>query len=251
MLADKTYYFHDQPKTYQEAKDFIDWYRRSIHRSFDRHMVISRHVPRGSYALDYGCGWGTFSEILHAERGCRVDGIDLDPHSIEIAKDMVGEEDGLSFSVKHIGEIADEIYEVVLSTQVIEHTFNPGFYLKECNRVLQTGGLLIISLPNIIAPRYIYGLLAMSDARVSFSKISRTMKNHDRTHDHLQAWDPITFCRLICALGFEFVDYEPMEGLPLPRGHYWRHPWWRFKNLSYTMMFKVRKYKYVDIQPTD
>ena len=249
MKEEKTYYLYSEPKSYQETKAFIDWYRQSIHRSFDRHVVTLKHIPLRNYVLDYGCGWGTFSEMMHEERECRVDGIDLAPHSIEIARDFIGEKEGLSFSTKHIQEIADNVYDIVVSTEVIEHTLNPGIYLGECNRVLKPGGHLIISLPNITTPRYAFSTL-LADPRRHFESISQTMKtSYDKTHHHIQAWDSITFCRLACVLGFEYVDHEFMTGWALPKNRYWRRPWGRLKSLSNKMMFKLKKYQFVDVLP--
>lgn len=245
----KIYYIGGKPKTYQEAKAFIERYRCSIRRSFDRHMVIPKHIPMHSYVLDYGCGWGTFSEIVYEERECRVDGIDLSLDSIELARDCVGERNGLSFSTKSIREIDNQVYDVVTSTEVVEHAHNPGMYLKECNRVLKPGGYLVISLPNIMTPRYILSTL-LGDAQRRFRSISREMRtSYDKIHHHIQAWDPTTFCRLVCVMGFEYMSHEFIEGQALPKNIYWRHPWGRLKNLSCKIVFKLRKYKFVDIHP--
>jgi ribosomal protein L11 methylase PrmA len=108
MEQNKTWYIHSDPKSYGEAKAFIDQYRRSVQRGFDRHVVMPKYIPQHSYVLDYGCGWGVFSEIVHQQRQCRVDGIDPDPHSIQIAQDFVREREGLPFSTQPIREIAKE-----------------------------------------------------------------------------------------------------------------------------------------------
>jgi 2-polyprenyl-3-methyl-5-hydroxy-6-metoxy-1,4-benzoquinol methylase len=248
-MEEKIYYIYGKPKNYQETKTFIESYRRSVRRSFDRHMVTLKHVPPRTLVLDYGCGWGTLSELIHKERECQVDGIDLASHSIEIARDFIGEGDGLSFSTKSIQEIDDNVYDVVVSTQVIEHTLNPGMYLAECCRVLKPGGHLVISLPNIITPRHILSTL-LGNSQRHFGAISQTIKaSYDKTRHHVQGWDPATFCRFSCVLGFEYVNHEFMEGWALPKGRYWRRPWGRLKNLSYKMVFKLKKHKHVAVQP--
>lgn len=245
MPTETIYYFHQQPMTYQQAQDFLVRYRRSIRRSFDRYTRILPHIPLHSHVLDFGCGWGVFTEMVHLERQCQIDGIDLDPASIQIARDLVQEKQGLSFSVRHIKEILDETYDVVISTQVAEHTLNPGNYLCECNRVLRPGGYLIISVPNILTPRQFLSILSPT-AREKFQAISKMSENqHVRTRDHVQAWDPLTFCRLLSTLGFEYDNHEFMEGVALPLGKYWRRPWGLFKNWSYTMLFKMHKVKFI------
>lgn len=247
MLTDKVYYVHQKPMSYWETEAFINAYRRSIRRDFDRYARILPHIPSNSYILDYGCGWGTFSEMMHQVSSCRVDGIDTDFHSIEIARDFVGEKEGLSFSIKRIQEIASATYDVVVSTQVAEHTLNPGNYLRECNRVLRAGGYLVISVPNILTPRYFISILS-SRLEQKLRAISKDAnQSRDQTRDHVQAWDAPTFCRLLCSSGFEYETHEFMEGIALPKGLYWRHPWGRLKQWSYTMMFKMRKVELADL----
>jgi SAM-dependent methyltransferase len=41
-------------------------------------------------------------------------------------------------------------FDLVLSTQVLEHVVDPGAYLKECYRVLRTGGTLVLSTHGVM-----------------------------------------------------------------------------------------------------
>lgn len=246
MEQNKTWYIHSSPKSYEETKTFIEQYRQAVRRDFDRHMVMPDYIPQHSFVLDYGCGWGIFSEIVHQQRQCYVDGIDPDPHSIQVARDFVGEREGLSFSTQPVREIANETYDVVISAEVIEHTLNPGTYLQECNRVLKQGGYLVISFPNIMTPRYMLSAL-LGNAQRRFTAISETMeKSYDKTRHHIQAWDATTFCRLASALGFSYVTHKFMEGWALPKNLYWRHPWGQLNNWSCKVMFKLEKKRPVD-----
>lgn len=45
---------------------------------------------------------------------------------------------------------ASELYDTVLSTQVLEHVANPAAYLQECCRILKPGGQLILSTHGMI-----------------------------------------------------------------------------------------------------
>ena len=183
-----------------------------------------------------------------ADKGCYVEGIDMDKHSVEIAKDIINERDFLKFRNIPISDIHDEVYDYVISNQVIEHTHNPGNYLMECNRVLKNDGFLMISLPNTINLRFFAG---------QFADFNKKFKNYfidhayDKTHDHIQAWDPFTFMKLLNSMGFDYVAHEFMEGMALPMGKYVNLNIPRIKNLSYTMMFKVQKNKFVKINNFD
>jgi 2-polyprenyl-3-methyl-5-hydroxy-6-metoxy-1,4-benzoquinol methylase len=246
-VTDKAYRIHGQHLTLGEAGAFISEYAESIRAPTSRYMQILAHVPPGTYVLDYGCGWGCFSQML-TEHGCTVDGIDIDPDSIAIARDIVHEKDRLTFALEDISEITEETYDVVVSTQVAEHTHNPGNYVVQCNRVLKIGGYLVISVPNVLNPRFFLSTL-IKDHHSRYRRISTEIREHyDKTQHHIQAWDPAAFCRFLCSLGFEYVDHTFMEGIALPRGKYWHTAIPRIGNWSYTMMFKVKKYQYVDVQ---
>lgn len=245
----RTYILNGAEKKYNEVKSFIDNYSKEIKTNLKgRYNIILKLVPSNTYVLDYGCGWGIFSEML-ANKGCRVDAIDLDRHSIEIAKDFIKENELLKFKQIPISSIKDEKYDCVISSQVIEHTHNPGNYLMECNRVLKKDGYLIISLPNIITPNII--LTQLIDWNKKFAHHFKNYK-YLKMHDHIQAWDPFSFMRLLNSMGFEFVSIDFIEGLPFPKDKYFRlfevpH----INNLSYTMVFKVQKKGFVEINNFD
>ncbi len=246
-MTNKTYHIYGQDLTFEETRAFIDRCASGIRQPHSRYMQTLAHVPSRTYVLDYGCGWGCFSQMLF-EHGCIVDGIDIDPDSIAIAKDIIRKNNHLTFALKDIRDIADETYDVVISMQVAEHTHNPGNYVKQCNRVLKAGGYLIISVPNIMNPRFFLSML-VRDHHTCYHRISTEIKErYDKVHHHIQAWDPTTFCRFLCSLGFEYEDHAFMEGVALPKGKYWYTDIPGIKSWSYTMMFKVKKYQYVDIQ---
>ena len=228
-LMDKLYYIHKKETSFDAAKSFITEHHKAIIlNSRGRYNKILEYIPSKTHVLDYGCGWGTFSKML-VDKGCRVDGIDLDRYSIDIAKDIIKENELLKFENISIADIPDEKYDYVVSTQVIEHTHNPGNYLVECNRVLKKNGYLVISLPNILNLRFFATQL------INFNKKFTTYFKdfeYDKTHDHIQACDPLTFMRLLCSVGFEYVAHEFVEGMPLPEGKYIHLEIPHIKNLS-------------------
>jgi 2-polyprenyl-3-methyl-5-hydroxy-6-metoxy-1,4-benzoquinol methylase len=237
----RTYTIRSREFPYSEAKTYIDGYREAIAKPGSRYHSTLKFIPRESSVLDYGCGWGVFSEMISRRRGCDVFGIDIDSKSVEIAKDIVGESDLLKFSTAKIAEIADDGFDVVVSMQVLEHTHNPGNYLAHCNRVLKPGGRLVISVPNIMNPRFMLPLLRLNQQE-RFKRISAEVRStYDKTHHHVHAWDPSTFCRLLATVGFDYVSHEFTEGIPLPMGRYWTTRIPGIRNWSYSMVFAFEK----------
>lgn len=245
----KTYLLYGVEKNYSEVKAFIEKYSIEIQTDLKgRYNQILKLIPSDEYVLDYGCGWGIFSEML-ANKGCYVDGIDLDENSIEIAKDFIEENNHLTFQQIPITDIESNKYDYVVSSQVIEHTHNPGNYLMECNRVLKLNGYLVISLPNIITPNNI--MAQMIDWNKKFTNYFKDYQ-YLKIQDHIQGWDPFCFGRLLNSMGFEFISVDFIEGLPFPKNKYFRLfevP--RINNYSYTMVFKVQKKRFVKINNFD
>jgi 2-polyprenyl-3-methyl-5-hydroxy-6-metoxy-1,4-benzoquinol methylase len=101
----------------------------------------------GRRLLDAGCGTGLFSQMA-AERGAEVTSLDVGPNLLsEVAAKcdtnrIVGDTLDLPFE--------DESFDLVISTEVIEHTTDPHLALRELSRVLAPGGTLVVTTPNRI-----------------------------------------------------------------------------------------------------
>ena len=198
--------------------------------------------------LDYGCGWGCISFAL-SSMGHKVKGIDLDSNEIKISKLVWGENDNLSFKNHGIGKFKDSSFDRIISSQVIEHVHNVGNYLSEINRILKDSGELIITLPNIMTPRFII----LNFRNSLFKKLNLLNKNiiqgFDKRDLHINSWDPLHFTHLISTLGFEILEIKMSEGLPIPFLGYLNLPF--LKNFRYTMCFKLKKVKNIRIKSDD
>ncbi len=243
---------YNEEKNENEIRMFVQKYVESIRGNReDRYNKTLSLIPNGKgYILDYGCGWGHYAVALR-EKGYNVLAIDLSENEIEICKLVWGNQEGISFEKRSIESIADKKFDYVLSSQVIEHVHNPGFYLSQINRVLKSKGKLIISLPNIINPRFIIPLLD-KDLNSRLKEHSKLIfEKYNKTHDHIQAWDPFHFVALCASVGFLLECYIPMEGTPFPFRKTFK-PYVYFKNkrlqnFCYTMAFRFSKVKDVYI----
>jgi SAM-dependent methyltransferase len=222
-----------------EARRHVIDYKRAIEcNPHGRYVAIRELVPQHARVLDYGCGWGGFSKMLE-ERGNDVVGIDLDDNEIDICRHVWGESERLSFRQVAITELDAASFDCVVSNEVIEHVHNPGTYLAEINRVLSPGGILVISLPNVMTPRL---MLSSFSPRLSghLHDVGRGAREQYRKGvDHINAWDAPHFVRLVCTVGFEFREHVPLEGVALPHSRF-LPSYVRLrllKNLSYVMAF--------------
>jgi SAM-dependent methyltransferase len=88
-------------------------------------------------ALDLGCDKSPYRELIET-RGFVLKTLDIDADS---SPDFVG-------SVEATG-LPDGFADLVLCTQVLEHSLNPERGVKEIHRILRAGGYLIASAPHV------------------------------------------------------------------------------------------------------
>ncbi|MGN7780841.1 class I SAM-dependent methyltransferase [Mycolicibacterium sp. 22603] len=103
------------------------------------------HVPAGARVLDYGSGGGTYLSYFHS-RGVDIVGAEISDVMIEACSKA-----GLKMRrVQSYDDIPfpDAQFDVVYLMQVFEHLRNPRRFMKELARVLRTGGVLYLALPN-------------------------------------------------------------------------------------------------------
>jgi len=95
--------------------------------------------------LDVGCGNGVRLARLRS-LGWDVFGQDVDPMAVAHARE--------AFGLKvHLGRLEDtpfkeESFDCITLNHVIEHAHDPVALLRECQRLLKVGGLLVIVTPN-------------------------------------------------------------------------------------------------------
>jgi SAM-dependent methyltransferase len=98
-----------------------------------RRLATELQARPDSRVLDYGCGVVAYRSFFPPE--VRYSAADLpgNPHA-----NLLLEEDGAV-------PAPDESFDIVMSTQVLEHVPDPGLYLSECFRALRPGGRMLLS----------------------------------------------------------------------------------------------------------
>ena len=104
---------------------------------------------RGAQTLDVGCGLGFFSERL-AARGAQVTATDLGPGLVEKTRARVGCEGVVADALELVETFGPARFDVVVSSECIEHTPDPMRALRQMVGVLKPGGLLAVSTPNLL-----------------------------------------------------------------------------------------------------
>jgi 2-polyprenyl-6-hydroxyphenyl methylase/3-demethylubiquinone-9 3-methyltransferase len=102
----------------------------------------------GTRVLDVGCGNG-FNAAQFIEQGCQVVGIDLSEEGIALARRAYphGRFEALPADDKLLANLNEPPFDLIVSTEVVEHLYDPRSYTKGCFAALRPGGRFILSTP--------------------------------------------------------------------------------------------------------
>jgi len=130
---------------------------------------------------DLGCGDGEFTLKAAKNIGTRrIYGIDLFTNCVEASKQK-----GIHVINADLNQglpFADKTFDVVISSQVIEHLVQTDTFVTEINRVLKSDGYAIISTENLASWHNIFALLLgyrpFSQDCSSYVKIGNPLSIH-------------------------------------------------------------------------
>jgi SAM-dependent methyltransferase len=102
-----------------------------------RRLTGELALPGRGRVLDYGCADMPYRSFF-------APGVEY------VGADLPGNDDAaVHLNPDGTLPVADESFDAVLSTQVLEHVRDPALYLSECFRVLRPGGRLLLSTHGI------------------------------------------------------------------------------------------------------
>ncbi len=140
-------YCHERlGERFEEALSTYDT-RRRVETLVDE--FLPGDAIAGRTALDVGCGLGFFSERL-AARGADVTACDIGPGLVEQTRRRVGCRAEVADALRLADHFGTGRFDVVVSSECIEHTPSPAEALRQMAAVLKPGGLLSVSTPNLL-----------------------------------------------------------------------------------------------------
>ena len=105
-----------------------------------------QEIARDAAILEVGCGDGSFTRNL-AEHSSRVTAVDISASQIERNSRAHPEIQFVQHDVAQPFPFANEAFDVIWCSEVLEHLFDPGLALLEMQRVLARGGRLLVTVP--------------------------------------------------------------------------------------------------------
>lgn len=113
---------------------------------------VKNHGNGAMRILDVGCGVGNITMAL-ASKGHAVTGIDISADSIAYARKNHSLPN-TKYLVSKAEELeGNEVYDVIVCSEVIEHLPDPEPTVRALSRLLKKGGLMVVTVPNGFGPR--------------------------------------------------------------------------------------------------
>lgn len=110
--------------------------------------LLTDEMVRGRAAIDVGCGLGFFSQRL-VQRGADVLAVDIGPGLLERTAARAGCRTELADALELASRYGPR-FDLVVSSECIEHTPDPIRAVREMVGVLRPGGYLALSTPNLL-----------------------------------------------------------------------------------------------------
>jgi SAM-dependent methyltransferase len=111
--------------------------RRRLMRRVE--IALKRFSPAGAQCLDVGCGERPYEYLFEKGRYIGIDIADSGRPGSMKSPDLYYDGKTVPFG--------NDSFDLVISTQVLEHVPSPGMLVREMVRVLKPGGVLILTLP--------------------------------------------------------------------------------------------------------
>ena len=167
--------------------------------------MIHALMPAGVRVLDVGCGTGSVTLIANRGRGNTVCAIEPDPDRAATAKARgIDVYNGVLDDAWLQGR---ERFDVVMSSDVLEHLAAPADLLRRFVAAARPGGLVILSVPNVAHWSVRWNLLW---GRFNYEPVGIM----DATH--LRWFTEATLRALVESAGLEIVELRQTAGSDIP-----------------------------------
>jgi 2-polyprenyl-3-methyl-5-hydroxy-6-metoxy-1,4-benzoquinol methylase len=178
-----------------------------MHKHFmPRVLSFASHLATSARVLDVGCGNGaTCGEFIR--RGCQVVGVDLSEQGIEWARRThpQGRFELLAADQNILRNLNEAPFDLVVSTEVVEHLYAPREWARGCFAALKPGGHLICTTPY---HGYFKNLMLSI-----FGKWD-THANPLWDGGHIKLWSRHTLSQLLTEAGFTNLEFRGAGRVP-------------------------------------
>lgn len=166
---------------------------------------VSDYIKSGATVLDVGCSSGNFGKVLIDNKGCVVDGVELDANDYKLAKTKLRNVFNLNIETDDLGIIKNK-YDYIYFGDVIEHLVWPVATLERIKSHLSQKGCLIFSIPNMA---HLLSRLMLLQGDFEYGETGLL----DKTHLHF--YTPNEIERIFALAGYKITYFDPvLKDLP-------------------------------------
>lgn len=170
--------------------------------------IILDELTKNSKVLDIGCAQGFLGECLNKELGCEVVGIDYLESYIYESKKRDSYKELLQIDLNFL---ADELnkylgyFDYIILADVLEHLYNPKKLLKQIQKLLNSNGRIVISIPNISHGSILLNLI---NNRFKYTQTGLL----DNTH--IRFYDLYSFIDILSEENLEILSLNSSTAIP-------------------------------------
>jgi 2-polyprenyl-3-methyl-5-hydroxy-6-metoxy-1,4-benzoquinol methylase len=178
-----------------------------MHAKFMPHIfAFAGELKQGTRVLDVGCGNG-FTAGQFLERGCTVVGVDLSESGIAMARETYpkGRFEVLPADEKILQNLDERPFDLIVSTEVVEHLYAPRPYVRGFFAALKPGGRFICTTPY-------HGYLK----NLAIALADKWDRHANPLWDggHIKLWSKKTLALLLAENGFTNFQFRGAGRLP-------------------------------------
>ena len=169
-------------------------------------FALAGKLKSGMRVLDVGCGNG-FTAGQFLGRRCTVVGIDLSESGIAIARQTypAGRFEVLPADGEILQNLSEKPFDLVVSTEVVEHLYAPRSYVRGCFAALKPGGRFICTT---LYHGYIKNLMIAVTG--SWDRHANPLWDGG----HIKLWSPKTLTSLLAESGFTNFQFRGAGRVP-------------------------------------
>ena len=200
-------------------KIVADW---SLTKIEDTNFDLIKPYLAGKSVLEVGCGRGYMTALI--SKMASVAAFDISSSTLRYAKVLGNLDTNVFYFQGNVYSIPFEtgLFDVIVATEVLEHLPDLDSAMKEINRVLKKGGIVIASVPNTMRfyyPTVILPLLTRKEGRRRLAGFM-TREVDDTIGQYHRPFMPKQFRNLFKENGFEKIRHKTSMV------YFWRFPYY-------------------------
>jgi ubiquinone/menaquinone biosynthesis C-methylase UbiE len=136
--------YHSQGTVFESKNPIL----RYIEKKRIKKIIELAHLSRTDKIIDVGCGEGYMLSLLPPAK--KVVGFDISKIALNKAQKLLFQKKDVQLIYGDARELpfADNSFDKILCSEMLEHVPEPQVVIKEFQRILNKDGIVVISVPN-------------------------------------------------------------------------------------------------------